>query len=79
MQDPKLADKSADIEARKKILKELVEQIDIVKKEDSLQRIASMNEKERYQFLKKLLRTLRKERGIKDTDSDAGMSSFTAS
>ncbi len=72
-QDPLLADKLPEIEAQKKILKELVTQIDIVNKEDSLQRIASLSEKERYILLKKILRTLRKEKGIKDIDTDSSI------
>lgn len=80
-QDPILADKINEIESRKKLLKELVIQIDIVNREDSLQRIASMSEKERNQLLRKILRSLRKAKGIKDTDSDRGVSatSFTGS
>ena len=41
-----------------------------VNREDSVQRIAALPEAERQAFLRKLLRQLRKERGIKDNGSD---------
>lgn len=41
-----------------------------VKREDSVQRIAALPEAERQAFLRKLLRQLRKESGIKDNGSD---------
>lgn len=78
-QDPILADKINEIETRKKILKELVVHIDIVNREDSLQRIALLSEKERYQVLKKILRALRKEKGIRDTDGNNGNTTIAAS
>ncbi|MFN9710158.1 MAG: tetratricopeptide repeat protein [Bacteroidota bacterium] len=70
LQDQSLSKQSAQIEERKKILNDLVKQMQIVQKEDSLQRIAGMNEKDRYLFLKKLLKALRKQKGIKETERD---------
>jgi tetratricopeptide (TPR) repeat protein len=58
------------LENRKKILKDLVQYIQIVEQQDSLQRIAKMNDKERFLYLRKLLKMLRKQRGIRDNDSD---------
>jgi len=66
--DNSVASKLSEIEQKKAVLKDLVKQIDIVNREDSLQRIAVMGEKERYQYLKTLLKKLRKQKGIKDTD-----------
>jgi tetratricopeptide (TPR) repeat protein len=68
-----------ETEQRKKNLKELVEQIQIVERQDSLQRIAAMNEKDRFQYLKKLLKTLRKQRGLRDTDADVSYNSSMGS
>jgi outer membrane protein assembly factor BamD (BamD/ComL family) len=69
-QDPDIEDQLTQIESRKNILTELIKQVEIVQREDSLQRIAAMSEKDRFQYLKKLLKVLRKQRGIKDTDTD---------
>ncbi len=71
LQEPQMAGLANQIESRKQILKELVTQTGIVQREDSLQRIAMMNEKDRFLLLKKLLKSLRKQRGIKDKDSDS--------
>ena len=54
---------------RKELLKLLVEQMDIIQREDSLQRIAKMPEEERKDFIKKLVKHLRKEKGLKDEDA----------
>lgn len=51
---------------RKPALKIISGNIDIITREDSLQKLASLPEEERLAFVKKLLKQLRKERGLKD-------------
>lgn len=58
-----------DVEAikkRKEILGEIASASEIIERQDSLQRIAAMPEDERKDFVKKILRKLRKEQGLKD-------------
>ena len=57
---------AADITARKDILKQLVTQVHIIHTQDSLQAIAKLSEGERKEYLKKLLKKLRKEQGLKE-------------
>jgi tetratricopeptide (TPR) repeat protein len=66
---------------RKELLKLLVEQMDIIQREDSLQRVAKMPEEERKDFIKKLVKHLRKEKGLKDEDASltSGYSTNTPS
>jgi tetratricopeptide (TPR) repeat protein len=54
------------ITARKTVLKNLVSLIDIVNQEDSLQNVAKMPIQEREDYIKKLLKRLRKENGLKE-------------
>jgi outer membrane protein assembly factor BamD (BamD/ComL family) len=54
------------ITSRKDVLKKLVTHIENVETEDSLQLVAAMNTNDRDDYLKKLLRKLRKEQGLKD-------------
>src|SRR5690606_31715567 len=56
----------ADIEARKNALAQVVKNLNIIDREDSLQLIAAMPEAERNNFLKKLSKKLMKERGLKE-------------
>lgn len=55
-----------EISERKQILTKLIVQLDIVERQDSLQRIAAMPEEERKDFVKKLVRQIRKEQGLKE-------------
>jgi hypothetical protein len=57
---------SASIKSRKASLELLAANIDIIKRQDSLQRIASMPEEERKDFVKRVLKQLRKQQGFKD-------------
>ncbi|MFN8291835.1 MAG: hypothetical protein U0U70_16375, partial [Chitinophagaceae bacterium] len=52
--------------ARKKSLKIVADNYDIVYRQDSLQRIAALPEEERKAFVKQLVKTLRKQQGLKD-------------
>jgi outer membrane protein assembly factor BamD (BamD/ComL family) len=66
--DPALKDVDA-ITKKKETLSKLVLQTDILDRQDSLQRIAALPEEERKDFVKKLLKTLRKRAGLKETDT----------
>src|SRR6187455_2336197 len=55
-----------EITHRKQILTKLITQLEIVERQDSLQKIAAMPEEERKDFVKKLVRQIRKEKGLKD-------------
>lgn len=57
------------VESRKPALKIISGNIDVVSREDSLQKLALLSPEERDAFLKKLLRQLRKEKGLKDADA----------
>jgi tetratricopeptide (TPR) repeat protein len=54
------------IEERKNALAKIVHEINIIEREDSLQTIAALSPADRDAFLKKLSKTLKKQRGIKD-------------
>ncbi|MFY7880142.1 MAG: tetratricopeptide repeat protein [Lacibacter sp.] len=69
-QDPYLGAESVQLQARQQILKELIRNIKLVHKEDSLQRIAAMPEKEREAYIKALVRKLRKQRGLKEEEAN---------
>jgi TolA-binding protein len=55
-----------DIKARKQSLGTLAVNLAIAERQDSLQRIAAMPEEERKDFIKKLVKQLRKDQGLKD-------------
>jgi tetratricopeptide (TPR) repeat protein len=59
----------AEIQRRKNALAIIVANIDIIRREDSLQMIAAMSPADRSAFLKKLSKKLMKEKGIKENDS----------
>ena len=66
--DPGLKDVEA-ITRKKEALSKLALQTEILDRQDSLQRIAALPEEERKEFVKKLLKTLRKQAGLKETDT----------
>ena len=73
-------EKDIDVPAlneRKQTLAKLVQRIDKITFEDSTQRIAAMPAADREAFVKKLLRKLRKERGLKEEDAGAGSGPIT--
>lgn len=57
-----------ELNSRKEALSNLVRRIDAINREDSLQRIAALTPADRDAFIKKLVRKLRKEKGIKEDD-----------
>ncbi|MEO6330821.1 MAG: tetratricopeptide repeat protein [Ginsengibacter sp.] len=61
----------AKIQERRKALYKIVNQINIVEREDSLQGIALMTPVDREAFIKSLAKKLKKERGIKDEDNSS--------
>ncbi|MBX9781928.1 MAG: hypothetical protein K2X48_01410 [Chitinophagaceae bacterium] len=70
LQDEALASQSAQLELRKTVLNELVKNINTVKRQDSLQTVAKMPEKEMEAYLKALVKKLRKQRGLKEEESN---------
>jgi tetratricopeptide (TPR) repeat protein len=62
----------AKLEQRKNALGSIVQQVKVIEREDSLQRIAAMPVAERESFVKKLVRKLRKERGLKEDEFTGG-------
>ena len=62
--DPGVPDPVA-FDNKKVVLSMIVSQLDIIRRQDSLQRIAAMPEAERKALIKKLVRTLRKKQGLK--------------
>jgi tetratricopeptide (TPR) repeat protein len=72
--DTSFADVIAKVQARRNALSGIVQKIDIIEREDSLQRIAAMAPADRDAFLKKMSKKLRKERGLKEEDNSGGNS-----
>lgn len=64
-------DNRDEIIRRKDALQVVAQSLDIIDRQDSLQRIAALPEKERIDFVKKLVRKLRKAQGLKDEDYNA--------
>ncbi len=59
---------SATVVIRKEVLSRLLPKIAIIQNEDSLQKIAAMPLQERKNFVKKLAKKYRKEKGLKEED-----------
>lgn len=62
------ADKQRVLE-RKPPLKDIAEKMDVIHYEDSVRRVAAMTEEERKTYIKKLLKRLRKEEGLKEEEA----------
>jgi outer membrane protein assembly factor BamD (BamD/ComL family)/uncharacterized protein HemY len=67
LDDPLLKD-TATIRQRQTVLRKLAQQLDIISRQDSLLRIAGMPDAEREDYVRKLLRDLRKKQGLKDDE-----------
>lgn len=65
MDDPSLKNIDA-IVARKNMLGKLAANIEVIERQDSLQRIAKMPEDERRDYVKKMVKQIRKQQGLKD-------------
>jgi TolA-binding protein len=70
--DSVLDKRIAQIQERKDALTKIVAAIENIEREDSLQRIAALQPAERDDFIKKLVRKLRKENGLKDDGGSGG-------
>lgn len=71
--DPAIVADADMINARKNTLNNIVAQIKIIEREDSLQRIANMPAEERQAYIKKILKKYWKDNGVKADDNfDAG-------
>ncbi|HWR34060.1 MAG TPA: hypothetical protein VN451_11050, partial [Chitinophagaceae bacterium] len=55
-----------EITERKKTLRSLATNLEVIDRQDSLQRIAAMPEEDRKDFVKKLVKELRRQKGLKD-------------
>ncbi|HEX5651549.1 MAG TPA: hypothetical protein VFX58_00655 [Chitinophagaceae bacterium] len=70
LDDPELKDPQAILD-RKEMLGRLADNIEIIYRNDSMQRIAAMPEDERREFVRKLARQLRKAQGLKEDGSSS--------
>ncbi len=75
LDDPSLKN-AEELQARKKMLGGLASNIEIIERQDSLQRIAALPEDERKDFVKKLVKQLRKSQGLKDEPTPQAGSPF---
>ncbi|MGI8581550.1 MAG: tetratricopeptide repeat protein, partial [Chitinophagaceae bacterium] len=66
--DDVLIERAKQIAERKKALSKIVEHLNIIENEDSVQHIAMLSFTEREAFINTLLKKLRNERGLKDLD-----------
>jgi outer membrane protein assembly factor BamD (BamD/ComL family) len=64
--DSTLAKRIADVQDRKNALLQIVDNITIIEREDSLQALASLSPADRDATIKKLLKKYRKEQGLKE-------------
>jgi hypothetical protein len=71
MDDPSLKDPGA-IQTRKEALGRIASAQEIVERQDSLQRIAGMPEDERRDYVRKLVRDIRKKQGLKAENYSTG-------
>ncbi len=69
LDDKETAALDFDLDARKDVLTRLVSKLDIIEKEDSLQRIAALPAGERDALIKKLVKQYRRANGIKEEDN----------
>ncbi|MBL7700295.1 MAG: hypothetical protein JNK79_19170, partial [Chitinophagaceae bacterium] len=65
--DPGVPDPVA-LDVKKQVLSQIVLQLEIIDRQDSLQRIAAMPEAERAAYIRKLVRTLRRRQGLKEEE-----------
>jgi hypothetical protein len=65
LDDPSIKDPEL-ILARKIILRKIVDDIEIIERQDSLQRLAALPEKESIAIVKKLARQIRRQQGLKE-------------
>ncbi len=68
--DTSLTTQLAAIQLRRNSLSKIVEKINTIEREDSLQKIAAMPEKERIAFIKNMSKRLKKAQGIKEDENN---------
>jgi len=77
LNDTALAERLDIIKTKKSALAKIVEKIIIIEREDSLQTIAAMNQLDRTTLIKKIVKRLRKDQGLKEeTDMGGALMSF---
>ena len=77
LNDTSLAERLDIIKTKKSALAKIVEKIIIIEREDSLQNIAAMNQLDRTVLIKKIVKRLRKDQGLKEeTDMGGALMSF---
>ncbi|MEI8058876.1 MAG: tetratricopeptide repeat protein, partial [Ferruginibacter sp.] len=72
MSDTSFTENLATIQTRRSALTKIVILINTIETEDSLQRIAFLSPSDREAFVKKIVRKLRKENGLKDDGNNSG-------
>ena len=65
IRDPGLKNVNEIVE-KQQVLTKIAMQLDIIERQDSLQKIAAMPEEERKDFVRKIVRQIRKQQGLKD-------------
>ncbi len=75
--DTSLIARLAEIQNRRTALSKIVTSIAIIEREDSLQQIAHLSATERETFVKKVLKKLRKEKGLKEEENVASAEPIT--
>ncbi|MBK5270475.1 MAG: hypothetical protein JJE22_05610 [Bacteroidia bacterium] len=76
LDNPTIDDVTA-LKTKKELLRKIAANIIIIERQDSLQHIASLPEDERSDLVKKIVRQLRKEQGLKDEGYVSAVSPFT--
>jgi outer membrane protein assembly factor BamD (BamD/ComL family) len=66
------------IDERKRALSAIVQHLNTIERQDSLQRLANMPEAEREALLRKLVRQLRRQQGLKDEEVSGGSRTASA-
>jgi hypothetical protein len=69
LEDPLIKD-AKEIEARKILLAKIADNIEVVQRQDSLQKLAALPENERKDLVKKLVRKLRRQQGLKEEPAE---------
>jgi len=69
---------ATSIEVRKNVLAKIAQQLEVIYRQDSLQRIAALPEAEREAFIRKIVKQLRREQGLKEEDAPSGGASPAA-
>lgn len=71
LSDTALQSRLEELRTRREALGKIVAQLDIINREDSLQTLAALPPVEREIILKKIVRQLRKEKGLKEEESNS--------